>query len=87
MTLIKAWRVFVLGIYLRCYHAFFGTVVFIVRSSDPGSGGFVDEIQLIHWIGVGTRLNNSCFISIERRLSVCTVVGRYLCKPVPLFHG
>lgn len=60
-------------IYLRCYYAFFGTVVFIVRSSDLGSGGFVDEIQLIHWMGVGARLNNSCFISIERHLSVCVV--------------
>lgn len=72
MTLIKAWRVYVLGIYLRCYHAFFGTV-FIVRSSYLGSGGFVDEIQLIHWMGVGARLNNSCVVSIERRLSVCVV--------------
>lgn len=39
VTPIKAWRV-----YVRCYHAFFGTV-FIVRYSDPGSGGFVDEIH------------------------------------------
>lgn len=26
-----------------CYHAFLGTVVFIVRSSYLGSGGFVDK--------------------------------------------
>lgn len=45
MIPIKAWRVYVLGIYLRCYHAFLGTVVFIVRSSYLGSGGFVDEIH------------------------------------------
>lgn len=68
MIPIKAWRV-----YVRCYHAFFGTVVFVVRSSYLGSGGFVDEVQLIHWMGVGARLNNSCFISIERRLSVRVV--------------